>query len=258
MINVDGKFFKSVKYLLIKPGYLAKAYINGKRNSFNDPVRIYLVTSFIFFIITGFVFNQLKKEIDKKIPLMDIENIVNDTTKKESGVHFNTNQGSGVSFNLNNDGDTLNVKQKTADVAGQIKNMLDETSSKLPYILWLTLPVFALVLKVFYLRRKIFYWDHIIFSLGIYSYSFLLCSFSFFLYYFLRWAIDLHENSIFTKILVWFSFGSMLTYMFISMKNFYAQGYFKTGLKLFLFSIVISILFMLEIAGFIYLLSTFN
>src|SRR6185312_15783983 len=49
--HFDGKFFKTVKYTLTRPGFLATEYMNGKRVSLLNPVRMYLFTSAIFFIV---------------------------------------------------------------------------------------------------------------------------------------------------------------------------------------------------------------
>ncbi len=49
--HFDGKFFSSVKFLLFRPGFLTKQYSLGKRQSYLNPVRMYIFTSFVFFFI---------------------------------------------------------------------------------------------------------------------------------------------------------------------------------------------------------------
>lgn len=49
--HFDGKFFSSLKYLLTKPGFLSAEYVAGRRASYLNPVRMYVFTSFIFFLI---------------------------------------------------------------------------------------------------------------------------------------------------------------------------------------------------------------
>ncbi|MFT3981070.1 MAG: DUF3667 domain-containing protein [Ferruginibacter sp.] len=49
--HFDGKFFSTLKLLLIKPGFLSAEYKKGRRASYLNPVRMYIFTSFIFFII---------------------------------------------------------------------------------------------------------------------------------------------------------------------------------------------------------------
>jgi hypothetical protein len=49
--HFDGKFFSTVGYLIKKPGFLSKEYMIGRRMSYLNPIRMYVFTSAIFFII---------------------------------------------------------------------------------------------------------------------------------------------------------------------------------------------------------------
>ncbi|MFT3911187.1 MAG: DUF3667 domain-containing protein [Ferruginibacter sp.] len=49
--HFDGKFFSTLKYLLVKPGFLSSEYRLGRRASYLNPIRLYLFTSAIFFLI---------------------------------------------------------------------------------------------------------------------------------------------------------------------------------------------------------------
>jgi hypothetical protein len=49
--HFDGKFFSTLKYLLFKPGFLPLEYSRGKRQSYLHPIRMYVFTSAIFFVI---------------------------------------------------------------------------------------------------------------------------------------------------------------------------------------------------------------
>src|ERR1035437_7465196 len=51
MTHFDGKFFTSLKDLMIKPGFLSKEYMIGRRVRYLNPIRMYLFTSAIFFLI---------------------------------------------------------------------------------------------------------------------------------------------------------------------------------------------------------------
>ena len=49
--HFDGKFFSSLKYVITKPGFLSSEYMAGRRMCYLNPVRFYVFTSFIFFLI---------------------------------------------------------------------------------------------------------------------------------------------------------------------------------------------------------------
>lgn len=51
LMHFDGKFFKTLKFLLFKPGFLTREYISGKRATYLHPIRMYVFTSAIFFLI---------------------------------------------------------------------------------------------------------------------------------------------------------------------------------------------------------------
>lgn len=49
--HFDGKFFSTLKYLLFRPGFLSAEYVRGRRMSYLHPIRMYVFTSAIFFLI---------------------------------------------------------------------------------------------------------------------------------------------------------------------------------------------------------------
>lgn len=63
IFHFDGKFFDTLRYLFFRPGYVPKQYVLGRRMSFLDPIRMYLFTSAIFFLIF-FAFAPHKNDID--------------------------------------------------------------------------------------------------------------------------------------------------------------------------------------------------
>lgn len=51
IFHFDGKFFDTLRFLLFRPGFVAREYIQGRRVRFLDPIRMYLFTSAVFFVI---------------------------------------------------------------------------------------------------------------------------------------------------------------------------------------------------------------
>jgi hypothetical protein len=51
LTHFDGKFFSTVRYLVFKPGFVSNEYVRGRRVSYLDPIRMYLFTSAIFFLV---------------------------------------------------------------------------------------------------------------------------------------------------------------------------------------------------------------
>ncbi|MDQ2719496.1 MAG: DUF3667 domain-containing protein [Bacteroidota bacterium] len=116
--HFDGKFFSTLKDLLFKPGFLSKEYMNGRRMSYLNPIRMYLFTSFIFFLIFFSSFPLDEKKLGDNIsvkgktmeqinamPQQDFDTFTKllnqgnamsrhdfnnyiDSVKKEGGIHF--------------------------------------------------------------------------------------------------------------------------------------------------------------------------
>jgi uncharacterized protein DUF3667 len=51
LFHVDGKFFRSMKQLLLAPGFLTREAFEGRRTRWVTPIRLYLVFSVLYFAI---------------------------------------------------------------------------------------------------------------------------------------------------------------------------------------------------------------
>lgn len=51
--HFDSKFLNTVKTLFLKPGQLTLEYLHGKRVKYVPPVRLFIFTSFVFFVFIG-------------------------------------------------------------------------------------------------------------------------------------------------------------------------------------------------------------
>jgi len=49
--HFDGKFFSTLKLLIFKPGFLSTEYRIGRRASYLNPIRMYIFTSAVFFLL---------------------------------------------------------------------------------------------------------------------------------------------------------------------------------------------------------------
>jgi hypothetical protein len=87
--HFDGKFFTSLKYLLLKPGFLTKEYVAGRRMSYLNPVRFYIFTSFLFFLIILSSAGDLSKSINKKGKL-EFNTKQEDTSKQNPSYNKDT------------------------------------------------------------------------------------------------------------------------------------------------------------------------
>ena len=76
--HFDGKFFNTLRYLVFKPGFISSEYMKGRRASYLNPIRMYVFTSAIFFLIFFSMFHVDEKTINvsskfSKSKLSDVE-----------------------------------------------------------------------------------------------------------------------------------------------------------------------------------------
>jgi hypothetical protein len=78
--HFDGKFFSTLVLLLTRPGFLSAEYKMGRRNSYLNPVRMYIFSSFLFFLL---FFTVLTPEGDS-IELSDSDKSIEQVTSLDN------------------------------------------------------------------------------------------------------------------------------------------------------------------------------
>jgi hypothetical protein len=54
-LHLDSKVFRTIKFLVFKPGYLSLEFNSGKRVNYVPPIRLYVLISFLFFFLLSLV-----------------------------------------------------------------------------------------------------------------------------------------------------------------------------------------------------------
>jgi hypothetical protein len=96
--HFDGKFFTSLKYLLLKPGFLTREYVAGRRMSYLNPVRFYIFTSFLFFLIVYSFIGDVGKIVKEENGYAKTE--IKDTIKRNSGFNITYSDSAGTKKSL--------------------------------------------------------------------------------------------------------------------------------------------------------------
>lgn len=101
------------------------------------------------------------------------------------------------------------------------QRLIGDFLSYIPTVMFLLLPLFALVLKLLYVRRRRFYAEHYIFLLHVHSFVYLIFAVLLVMRGFL-WLPGL---------LVVLLIGRIGFYIYLAMKRVYGQGWFRTLVK---------------------------
>lgn len=70
--SVDARFFRSFIPLILRPGYLAKKFVQGRRLQYLHPAQMYLFISVVFFFLFSFIGREQAASIDSVLK-KDIE-----------------------------------------------------------------------------------------------------------------------------------------------------------------------------------------
>ena len=279
LFHFDGKFFDTLRHLFLRPGYIPRQFVMGRRISYLDPIRMYLFTSAIFFLMffsmadpvkglddedryllreerleyasvlyqlktkDSIVQKQLGYLLDTSYSIMltkDSSKVVKDSTfqaridnenvlmiaKKRRLVQVTVNASNWFQNKLQR---TLEDQKRKYgdDNKAMISDLIDKFLHTLPYLLFVSLPFFALILKLLYIRRKnFFYSDHAVFTLYHYIFTFIL-----FMFTLVFAELDELAGGWFFNVLrtLFIIYGAV--YLLIAMKRFYRQGWGKTILK---------------------------
>ena len=256
VLNIDSRFFHTVRALLLKPGKLTRDFNYGKRRYYIPPIRIYLFASLAFFLVQSLTHKkalETSQEVAKEFQENPTDTIALNlgtqslyVTNAEAFAMNDLEGESLDSFLLAHDM-TPNyfnrriVKQGARAVKGDTKGLMEEFNHLISIAMFLLMPVFALLLQLFYRKQKKFYIEHLIFSLHFHSAAFLI----------------LTINTLLSFIPKFSAYGTMTSllllfiYLIASMKNVYAERWSRTILKFIgLISIYgIFFLFVLSIIG---------
>jgi hypothetical protein len=227
IFHFDSKFFATAKYLFTRPGFLSKEYSVGKRASYFHPIRMYLFTSALFFFVFFAFFAPGEIKETTKHPLTKTEHqmIANQNSALQSGESnwmFESVRKKMIEVSLSDNSDRLQLK------------LIDKFLHKLPYLLFVSLPLYAFYLSLLYHGLKQFYYsDHAVFLIHIYIFTFILLIFMMGLLLLLpRIGVDI----------AWFIFSALsiyaAMYVYLAMLRFYKQSRTITLVKFVLFNIL--------------------
>jgi hypothetical protein len=247
LFELDGRAFRTLFFLLTKPAHLSKEYFSGRRVQYTPPLRLFLVISVSFFLLVSLYTS-----------IMSIEEALNpdvsgfsEETSDEVGIILRSDEDGEADNGLeeilsfveginlpfldeqtNNNLRKMMSSQAEANLNTLAENPIDFARGYLEYItvfMLLMIPLLALIQKLIYIRTGHYYVEHLV--LTLHNHAFII--FVVFVAS-LTGAVEESQvpilNILFgflgTAIYIW-----MWIYLFLSLKNYFQQGYGKTLLK---------------------------
>jgi hypothetical protein len=304
--HFDSSFFTTVKDLLFRPGFLSKEYMLGRRAKYLHPVRLYVFTSAVFFLIFFSLASStdiIKSDTGNAMPNKERIAYIDSTMKSIAGdsgkllmmqrlmafrdtnvimnfadlaaIDENTNvisiSNSSRTYQTSEEYDSIQkalpankrdgwfrrrLIYKEIHLNNKYRGHANEIFSdighsllhRIPYLLFLSLPLFALLLKLVYIRRKDFYYaDHGVFTIHLYVFTFVALLVFF--------GIDKLRTSTGVGDLEWLQVlvvGVLFFYLYKAMRKFYGQKRFKTIMKFLIVFLVSAVMMMLLLLLFLF------
>jgi len=66
LLELDSRVMRTIKPLMFKPGRLTRDYMDGRRFRYAPPMRLYIFSSIVFFLLAAFLSSDA-------IPIIDVE-----------------------------------------------------------------------------------------------------------------------------------------------------------------------------------------
>ena len=221
-VALEGKLWKTLGLLLLRPGRLTLEYMAGRRVRYVQPLRVYLTFSLIFFALFKFMGedHQIGGMKVRAIPVIQVGNDDIETQKKMRGELRAELDKAKDEQELGKLGVMESIEGSLIDgFSGDNGKRIKTTFySYAPYAVFALMPVFAVLLKLLYLGSGRRYGEHLLFALHTNAFAFLMLA----LVLLTREAAPVVGKLLF----LW-----MLLYLPMAMRRVYGGGRFVTFLR---------------------------
>jgi hypothetical protein len=214
---------RTARGLIAHPGFLTREFLEGRIVRYIRPMRLYLLTSLMFFLALSF-FGQSKQIIhvqnrgtaDSTFTRRQAEarraQSADAGDSREGGIHTGIK---ALDTRFNNNIRTLD----TIDATSAARFLNRGLVQRGPTVMFLLLPFYALVLTLFYWGRA-YYAQHFIYALHVHSFAFTLFT--------LMMMTPNNSPGVAVNLAL---FAWLIVYLFIAQKRVYGQGWLVTGVK---------------------------
>lgn len=261
--HYDGNFWRTIKFLLFRPGKLTIEYLQGHRMRYVPPAKLYIFISFVCFFLIAVMAPETGddnttfhlthntatsngityQKIDKK------DTVRKDTIKIDGVVLKNIHQLDSLQTSRSKDKklsmfDYYINKARLKTISREItaRDFMIGASHTLPKVLFIYMPVFAFWLWLLHGKKRWYFFDHGIFTLHYFSFLLLLMIISIIL----SWISGLAEHvsilGIVLEIIVGIIDFAFLLYSFFyffrSHRKFYGETKAISRLKSFILFII--------------------
>ncbi len=165
VISWDSRFWRTLLPLMFRPGFLTAEFIVGRRARYVSPFRLYLIVSFLLFL----VISLLAGGASVVQTAGDIDGAGEDTSDFAMSISLAREDSPQWLKDLDE-----RLEQNADKLSDDPRQLIQSMVEYLPQMMFLLLPVFALLLKFCYLFSPFHYLQHLVFTLHVHSFVYLL------------------------------------------------------------------------------------
>jgi hypothetical protein len=276
LASLDSRLWKTLGLLMFRPGRLTLDYLQGKRARFVPPARLFIASSIVFFFIATL---SARLDFDTGTPLIiDADTELGEAERPasmpragpepgaepgaepaESGgrrATITTGPGMNISFDRDCNVDysgapdwlvRLVPPERAVEICRRItvdrgRSFATTLLSNVPAMMFLFLPIMALVMKLAYPLSGRYYAEHLLFLVHFHSFFFfinILLALAF-------WGVEAGAPD--HPAITWLAIAAYVyipIYLFRAMRVVYGQGFWTTSFKY----IVLGLAYMLSLVA---------
>jgi hypothetical protein len=210
MTHFDSTFWRTFQPLLFKPGLLTGEFLDGKRKLYAPPLRSYLVLSVLYFLIASF-----SNSVHADFRSLD---------GRELGPADCTEMASRMQVFrwLSNDIEA-SCRRAMSDHGHALSTVI---YGMLPKVMFVVLPLVALVQFWFYKRQRPLYVENLVFVLHFQSFYFLVSSLALLLATLIAWLSGATTQSV-SSGFDFIIYAWSAAYLFLADRRVYNAGAFR-------------------------------
>ncbi|EED31671.1 hypothetical protein NOR53_3149 [gamma proteobacterium NOR5-3] len=180
----DSRVWRTLFPLLFRPGFLSAEFNAGRRMRYMPPFRLYIVVSFLMFLMISLtagdavVSGEWNEESTESVVTLGVDVDVDASIAAEAG--SDASDQDQVTINLMEDGPAwVQALEKRMEANAQRvkedpREYVDDLLEHLPQVMFVMLPLFALLLKLAYFFSPYHYLQHLVFALHYHTFVYLL------------------------------------------------------------------------------------
>jgi hypothetical protein len=231
VLNLDSRLLRAVGPLLLRPGFLTREYLAGRRARYAPPLRLFLIATLVF------------ATLGVLLPSREIRVVTDmEQARPTAGDGPQTIVLPKRLARLGDSAVRKRLSRAMEKAQANPQEFARALAGNLPRAFFLLLPVFALLVKLFYWRQDRLYVDHLIFSLHFHAFGFAVLSLN---------ALALRLWPPLSKPLVLLLWIWFLVYLALALRRVYGGSWPVTAAKLCGLASIYAVLFLFAVLGLI-------